>query len=330
LRNQPAPNGTLISLPTDAFKRGDFSEYRDAAGAVIPIFDPATAWSEVKARFPVTDNDVDAIAFYQSFYTDLIFYAGAYSANGNAGVDGIAPASSSFGFAFPKRANVMHMNTLGYGWNSTDQLSGHVIMHEFGHRWLYFLKIKEGNSVTNSLNPISAHPAQYIHTPAAFRVYNDYDSSVMGGAVFTPSDTGFHVRDANFSYSWTDLYLMGLATPNEVPPWFYVANTNPPLGLAYYPPDDIDVTGNRVDVNIQQVIDGIGPRNPSMTNSPKTFKVLFALVTDEGVEPTADEIAAMKKIRQIFEEKFRIATGGRAEVKTELAQPGPRRRGVSH
>lgn len=42
LRNQPALNGTTVSLPTDAFKRGDFSGFRDASGAVIPIFDPAS------------------------------------------------------------------------------------------------------------------------------------------------------------------------------------------------------------------------------------------------------------------------------------------------
>jgi hypothetical protein len=29
LRNQPAPNGSFVSLPTDAFKQGDFSGYRD-------------------------------------------------------------------------------------------------------------------------------------------------------------------------------------------------------------------------------------------------------------------------------------------------------------
>lgn len=42
LRNQPATNGTLISVPTAAFKQGDFSGFRDSAGNLIPIFDPAT------------------------------------------------------------------------------------------------------------------------------------------------------------------------------------------------------------------------------------------------------------------------------------------------
>jgi hypothetical protein len=53
LRNQPAQNGTFVSLPTDAFKQGDFSAYRDASGALIPIFDPATTGPDgSRTQFP--------------------------------------------------------------------------------------------------------------------------------------------------------------------------------------------------------------------------------------------------------------------------------------
>ncbi|MFN7923874.1 MAG: TonB-dependent receptor [Bryobacteraceae bacterium] len=53
LRNQPAANGTFVSLPTDAFKNGDFSQYRDAAGGLIPIFDPATTAADgARTAFP--------------------------------------------------------------------------------------------------------------------------------------------------------------------------------------------------------------------------------------------------------------------------------------
>ena len=36
----------FVSLPTDAFKAGDFSGYRDGAGAMIPVFDPATTTAD--------------------------------------------------------------------------------------------------------------------------------------------------------------------------------------------------------------------------------------------------------------------------------------------
>jgi len=326
----PAPN---------TFAR-DLSATSDGTSLELPISEPFTlgalnpgqAWALVKAQYPASDADIDALAVYQTFYTDLIFYAGAYSASGNPQVDGIAMPSTTYGSAIARRANVMHMNTLGYGWNATDDNSGHVIMHEFGHRWLYFVRIKDATSNTSSaLNPVSAHPAEYIDTPAAFRVHNDYDASVMGGGVFTPnSDGSFHVRAANYGYSWTDLYLMGFADASEVPPWFYVANSSPALGPEYYPPDNINVTGLRTDVNVQQIIDALGPRKPAMADSPKKFHVLFALVTDDGVDATPDDLAAVKKIRDLFETNFNIATGGRAEVRTDFAPPQSKRHGASH
>jgi hypothetical protein len=42
VRNAPPINGSLVSVPTAEFRRGDFSRYTDATGALIPIFDPAT------------------------------------------------------------------------------------------------------------------------------------------------------------------------------------------------------------------------------------------------------------------------------------------------
>ena len=62
LRNQPAPNGSFVSLPTDAFKQGDFSAYRDGAGALIPIFDPATTGPD-GARTPFAGNLIPASRF---------------------------------------------------------------------------------------------------------------------------------------------------------------------------------------------------------------------------------------------------------------------------
>jgi hypothetical protein len=62
LRNQPASNGTFVSLPTDAFKQGDFSGYRDGSGAMIPIFDPATTGLD-GARTPFAGNIIPANRF---------------------------------------------------------------------------------------------------------------------------------------------------------------------------------------------------------------------------------------------------------------------------
>jgi hypothetical protein len=59
LRNRPPLSGSLISLPTTAFKQGDFSGYRDSAGALIPIFDPATTATD-GTRMPFPGNIIPA------------------------------------------------------------------------------------------------------------------------------------------------------------------------------------------------------------------------------------------------------------------------------
>lgn len=290
---------------------------------VLGAFDPYAVWQELQPAFGLTDESVDAVAMYQTFFTDIIFYAGAYATGSNPQVDGIAPAAAWRGTGANRTATLLHMNQLNYGYQISEKTSSQVMLHEFGHRWLYFFRIKE-NSVTSSvLNPISAHPAGYVDTRSAFRVYDDQESSVMGGGFFTRQGDGSYIaRAANAGYSWTDLYLMGLAAPEEVQPWFYLAGTSPALPQAYWPQDGIVVQGERRNVNIGQIIDVHGPRNPATATSQKDFRVAFVLVTEPGREATAAEIAKLNEWRALMERNFAIATGGRGRLTTTYVRAG--------
>jgi hypothetical protein len=59
VRNAPPINGSLVSVPTSEFRRGDFSRYTDATGALIPIFDPATTLED-GSRQPFPGNIIPA------------------------------------------------------------------------------------------------------------------------------------------------------------------------------------------------------------------------------------------------------------------------------
>ena len=59
LRNIPAPTIGLTSVPTTAFRNGDYSSYTDAAGTLIPIYDPATTGPD-GSRQPFPGNVVPA------------------------------------------------------------------------------------------------------------------------------------------------------------------------------------------------------------------------------------------------------------------------------
>lgn len=295
---------------------------------VLGTFDPAAVWDRVQKAYGISGYDYDGIAMYQSFYTDLIFYAGAYSTGGNPGVDGIAPPSNARGSTIPRAPALLHMNQLTYGWNATPKNASNVILHELGHRWLYFFRILEGGAPTRSLNPVSAHPAGFVSTPAAFKVFEDGESSVMGGGTFNLQSGRFVAHTQNNGYSWTDLYLMGLAAPEEVPPWYYLSGTSPALPNEYWPAEGASVTGTRRDVTIGQVTGAEGARNPSTSLSQRLFRVLFVLVTD-GAEPTPIEIAKVNQWRGILETNFAIATGQRGRVETEYVTV-PKKRAARH
>ncbi|HEX8171101.1 MAG TPA: hypothetical protein VF824_11230 [Thermoanaerobaculia bacterium] len=302
----------------------------------LPVLSVGASWDELRTAYGLRDDQFDGVAFYQNFYTDIITYAQAYSTSGNAQASGVIYGGEQHGVgtAFPRRPALMHMNKVRYGSNAIPPSASHVILHELGHRWLLFTRILENGARSNVLNPESAHPAQYVHTPAAFNVYTDADESVMGGSFWTDLGNGSFRsgRNAFNGYSWLDLYFMGLASPSEVAPFFYIANSSPALGKSYYAPADKTYSGTRRDVTFQQVVDAMGPRLPAYPQTQRQFRVLFVLIHDPDREITAEELADVQSYRSLLENDFRTATGGRASVITtfELPATGPRRRSVRH
>lgn len=304
------PNATTLSLPI-------------AEMFVLGEFDPVRVWNLVRESYGVSTYDYDAVAMYQTFFTDLIFYAGAYATRGNPQVDGIAPPGRGITRRIARSPTLLHLNQLSYNYSATTERAAQLMLHEFGHRWLYFFTIMENGDETSSLNPVSPHPAAYVHTASAFPVYGANESSVMGGAYFTPqTDGSYRAHVASQGYSWTDLYVMGLATPEEVPPWFYIAGTD--LPGEYWPEEGAVASGERREVHVGQIIEANGPRIPAMELSQRQFRVLFVLVT-ESAEPTDAEVAKLNEWRALMERDFAIATGGRGKLITTFVRPSRRR-----
>jgi len=314
----------------------DLSALDSGASVDSPVLEPFTlgamnesaVWAQLKSLYGFTDEIIDGVAIFQDFYTDLILYAGAYSTVGNPQANGVSDYPG-YGLQYPRSPALLHMNRVGYRWNADLPRSYHVLSHELGHRWLYFIDIDRGSGSSDALHPLGGHPAQYVHTPAAFKVYTDRDSSTMGGSNFldhgngtfsTPEEWGY------YGYSWHDLYLMGLAAPEEVEDWYYIENTDPALGGAYYPPPEVTVSGTRQDVDIDDVIRAMGLRAPTVATSQKRFKVVFVLLSLPGAQPSPEVIDELNTQREWFERMFKVATGHRAEVHTTLVPV--RRRGV--
>lgn len=261
------------------------------------------------------DPRYDGLAIYQTFRTDIVFYAGAYSTVGNAGADGIGSGSSTE----PEAPALLHMNAIRYGWNSWDAGKITVLNHEFGHHWLYFFRIDEGAGPERPLNPGGGHPAGWVHAPAAAPIVGPDDASCMGGSTWTDNGDGTFTSPPGFvsnGYSWHELYLMGLAEVGEVEAagdWWYLRDSDPALPGAYWPPGDTTVTATRVPVTLDQLVAAEGPRVPAAPDSRRDFVVPMVLVTRPG-EARPEDVAEVARTCEIWRPAFEAATLERATL----------------
>jgi hypothetical protein len=282
----------------------------------LPTVNVQGIWRRLQQDLGYRDEDIDAVAIYTSFLSDIILTRyGAFATLANHGADGVSQYASK---SQPRTPTLMHMNALGmFNGDSSTQ----ILLHELGHRWLYYFDILEDGANKRAVNPLGYHPAQWVHTPGAFAS----DASPMGGAIFTDNRNGTFTSaavDGRDAFTWHELYLMGLARPEEVQPWFYLRGTT--LVDEYHPAVDTTVTGTRVDVNVQQLIAAMGPRDPAFGSSQKSFRVPFVVLVREGAATPS-----LGTLRAEFERAFADATGGRGRVITSVTTTGKRRRSVA-
>ena len=246
---------------------------------------------------------------------------GSYSCCGNAAVRGIGPRSDS---ALPPSPDLTILSTLPRDLSS--YRSCEYLQHGFGHRFLFYIGLKVGDSITNVLNPDLIHPSFFMNTQAAFPVNTAQDWSAMGGTPWRQNSDGtfspaWGPQPGSCGFSWVELYLMGLVTASEVPEWFYLENAREvpgSFGSRY--------NATKVRVTIDQVIAANGPRVPAAETSQKNFTVLFVLLTTAGREISASEISLVQRLRQQFAAQFERAVGDRARMNTTfLPGTGPRR-----
>ncbi|HEY0142252.1 MAG TPA: PKD domain-containing protein [Thermoanaerobaculia bacterium] len=274
----------------------------------LPSVNVAGVWERLQHDFGYRNDEIDAVAIYSDFPSDILLSPyGAFATLANPGADGISQFSSS---THPRTPTLMHMNSV---FAFSGQGAAQILLHELGHRWLYYFEIDEAGERSHAHNPRGYHPAQWVHTPGAFH----QDSSPMGGTIFRDNGNGTFSTPSNpayMAYSWHELYLMGLARTEEVQPWYYLTGT--PFGDEYFPPPGQTVSAKRVDVNVQQIVSAMGERRPSFDASQKEFRVLFVVI--ERAEATS-----VPPFRTQLEEAFTHATGSRGRVVTALSLAAP-------
>jgi hypothetical protein len=187
--------------------------------------------------------------------------------------------------------------------------------HELGHRWAANARaIVNGDTI--DLGP--THWTTGLHLPAAFPFSNPQEADAMGGSTWKDNGDGtFTQLDRDYyspakGWSWFALYLMGLAKPEEVQPFFILRNLER-TGQSDAQGHPI-FRGTKVPITIQDVIAAIGPRSPDFDHSQKAFNTAMVVMTMPGKQPSADLIMTANNISERWIKYWSKTTGGRSTM----------------
>ena len=298
----------------------------------------AAAAMAIGERFS-KDPDIDLVAvsrkFYQSHpdnYDQLVMFTDTRVVTGNVfayettvaneirGINQtVSDASRDFGSAGRLRSLVL-MDTLAkYPANPSQQFLGEdstlsLLGHESGHRWLALLRFRDRNGRNSEelLGRDLAHWSFFFDSDASFMEGNDIED--LGGG-------SFRTVDAVRRYSLLDQYAMGLVSPSQVPPFFYVeapTNVVPDRDREDAPDTGVTFNGTRREVRIEDVIDAMGRREPSSSASPRVHRQAFIYIVSNGRTVDPVQVDKLDRIRRDWPDFFRTATSGRMTVETRL------------
>ena len=188
--------------------------------------------------------------------------------------------------------------------------------HEWSHRWGAYVSAKvKGKTIP--LGPI--HWLKGLRAPVAFPYQRPVEASTLGGGVWQHNADGTYtqLRDGYFvpapGYSYLDLYLMGLLSPEEVPDFFLLQNLvavgKDRYGRAIFKADRIRLT-------IQAVVAAEGSRVPDFEHSQREFNTGIVVLVQHGQMPSPELLERADGIRRQWIEYWKTTTGGRATMAT--------------
>ena len=228
--------------------------------------------------------------------------------------------TNSWGFPVWMKVSSVVNGAYADDWHHTPYDEGLAsFAHEAGHTWLAFasylvdvrrtpLRTKDG----------VAHWRLELHAPAAFPRDGTENSSIMGGAfwrenpdgTFNPT-VGWWTKEGGFS--WLDLYLMGLATPEEVPDMLILRNFQQLTSDKSGP-----YVGEKEIITMNQIIAAIGPRNLPPERARKVSNVGFVCFLLPGETPDPQLLREHSNYRDRALDHWRRITGGRGRLSTWL------------
>ena len=179
-----------------------------------------------------------------------------------------------------------------------------VLSHEVLHRWgVRASYIDNAGEVSDRLlGRGDSHWSFFV----------DSNASVEYGHQWRDNGDGtFTAEAARRFYSPTDLYYMGLYSPEEVPDFFLINPTDSTFDADALPAPGTVVNGTREDISIDDIIAHEGPRVPAADGSERDFRMAFIALVAPGETLSDRDLASLNQYRNQFAQRFAIMTGGR-------------------
>jgi hypothetical protein len=123
-------------------------------------------------------------------------------------------------------------------------------------------------------------------------------------------------------FSPLDQYLMGLQSADEVGDISFL-ETNAPLQELLReksPVSGFSLTAARKTISLDQIVAYEGPRTPDASSAPKTFRIAFIVLTENGKSPSPSTLEKISRYRDRLVNYFSIATGRRGSLDASLDQ----------
>jgi len=197
-----------------------------------------------------------------------------------------------------------------------DGLNGFA--HELSHVWLAWASYsRNGEQVPLHDDGCHCHWWFELHTPAPFPWRDGDTGSIQGGAFWREYPDGSFDRmegwgNGGGGFSWLDLYLMGLATPDEVPDTFIVRD------VQRVSDRQGAFTGTKEVITVEQVIAATGVRTPPAGKAPTVFNMGFVYVVLPGETVDPELLREHANYRDRTLAHWHHITGGRGQLTSAL------------
>jgi len=313
-------SGSVTSMSPDTLTKKIVAAY-NATGAPIP--DVISIWT----TFPMDKNQIETLCDPVGQDAQGIGMNTVYGGNGT--FKSTNP---------PLRAILMHNNFTALASRASAQnapLEGfgqYLFLLELSHVWGPAAAVPTGDAGTVAADAL-------IGFTYHWSFWMDNGGSPAGGNAWVDNGDGTFTTSGGLpstvKYSMLDLYLMGLASPNEVTPVHYIAGgqslgteIDPFTHKAYsqtsfpwFGSAPFVAKGTKVTFTVDDIIAANGPRVPA--TEPSTLKL--GIVLDVGATATDDEVAGFEAQFEPFAATlapaYHTATSSRGTLEVVTSTP---------